>query len=191
MRSFIAIALPEEIRHSLGNLQEELKSYQADVNWVKPENIHLTLKFLGEITEKTQSEIKGICDNCVQDQAPFRLRLSTLGAFPKLDLPRVIWVGIDPVAEKKIKILAQKLEDKIKSLGVPAEKREFSSHITIGRVRSALNRDNLVNALSVIVENFSAKDQEFPVDKIILFKSTLTPQGPLYETIYTANFRIN
>ena len=186
MRSFIAIELPKEMRDSLGHLQEKLKACQADVKWVQPQNIHLTLKFLGEINEDELSKINLILDTLAKDKKSFLIRIASLGAFPKINYPRVIWVGIDK-GDGETKGLARELEEKIEKIGLPKEDRAFSSHITIGRIRSNLGKDKLVASLTELQDYFKETTQEFTVNKITLFKSTLTPKGPIYEVLKEAN----
>jgi RNA 2',3'-cyclic 3'-phosphodiesterase len=181
MRTFIAIELPQEIKDSLSKLQDELKAHGADVKWVEPKNIHLTLKFLGEIDNKQSEKISEIISRVARDNNSFQAAISSLGAFPKIDHPRVIWAGID-AGDKELKIIAERLEDEISLLGIPKEERAFSSHITIARVRSPSNRDKLVQDLKTKTE-LDGKKLEFSVTKITLFKSTLTPKGPLYEPL--------
>lgn len=202
MRTFIALPLPSEIQERLSTIQERLKKNGADVSWVKPHNIHLTLKFLGERDEKMIKSIGEILEQVAGDTQPFYLRLSSPGAFPGINAPRVIWMGIDKGAEET-KILAQELEDKIARAGIPKEKRPFSCHITIGRVRSGLNIQKLTEELKRIqtqtgdltagIPEKPGQDTsrfEFSVDKVILYASTLTPQGPVYQPVKIANLRI-
>jgi 2'-5' RNA ligase len=186
MRSFIAIELPKEIRDSLSSIQEKLKTCGADVKWVQPQNIHLTLKFLGEINEEQLSKINLILDALVKDKKSFSIRLASLGAFPKINYPRVIWVGIDR-GDKETQELAKALEEKIQKIGIPKEDRPFSSHITIGRIRSNLRKDKLVTSLKNLENYFKETPQEFTVNKTTLFKSTLTPKGPIYEVVKEVN----
>ena len=191
MRTFIAIELPQKIIGTLSALQNQLKNTQADVKWVAPENIHLTLKFLGEVDEKKIEKIIQALEETAKDNQPFSIRLCALGAFPKINFPRVIWVGID-AGDEETKNIAFVLEEKLQKLGIPKEKRPFSSHITIGRVRSGLNREKLVKELNILAgqsANYCA-DLEFLTTKITLFKSTLTPKGPIYEILKEASFQI-
>ena len=102
LRTFIAIGLPAEIKAFLGKLQETLKKSNADVKWVKPENIHLTLKFLGEREKKKIDEIIKIIDDVSSEASVFQLEISSIGAFPKKEYPRVIWVGLNE-GDKEIK----------------------------------------------------------------------------------------
>ncbi|OGX17104.1 MAG: 2'-5' RNA ligase [Omnitrophica WOR_2 bacterium RBG_13_44_8b] len=188
MRTFIAIELPEEIRDALAKLEQQLKSAQADVKWVAPENIHLTLKFLGEIDDKKSESIINITNDIASHENPFQARISSIGAFPKMSALRVIWVGIDKGDEETRKI-ALELENLIAKLGIPKEDRPFSSHITIGRTRSAINRERLVQELNKFGGQLTQENLEFSVTKITLFKSTLTPHGPIYEILNEAHLK--
>lgn len=181
MQTFIAIELPQEIKDSLAQLQTELKSTNADVKWVAPQNIHLTLKFLGGIDDKQLEKIIHIIDDVSKEKDKFQITVSSLGAFPEIDSPRVIWIGIDS-GDKQVKEITKELEEKIEKIGIPKEDRPFSSHITIGRTRSSLNRQELVRYLKNKAD-LGGKKLDFYVTKITLFKSTLTPKGPIYETL--------
>lgn len=185
MRTFIAIELSKETKDWIAHLQGQLKNSGADVKWVEPENIHLTLKFLGEIDNKQLSNIIKVLQDSNQNRNSFYIRLSSLGAFPKINFPRVIWIGIDK-GEAESKQIATDLEEELAKIGIPKEeKRPFSCHITLGRLRSVLNRDRLIKDLDNLANNFTppAPGTEFLVTKITLFKSTLTPRGPIYEIL--------
>lgn len=182
MRVFIAIELPEEIKGFLSRIQLKLKSAQADVSWVKPHNIHLTLKFLGEIDEKTLNNVIAIIEDTAKDKSVFHIRLSCLGAFPRMSSPRVIWVGIDK-GDEQVKTIAKELEEKLSNLGFSPEDRTFSSHFTLGRTKTAKNREILANGLAKLQNKFNEESLEFLANKITLFKSTLTPGGPIYEAL--------
>lgn len=210
MRAFIAIELPEEIKQALGQLQQKLKATGADAKWVAPENIHLTLKFLGEINDTQLAKINAILDETARQNNPFQLRINSIGVFPKMELricegdirrspddtsgrrrmdsPKVIWVGVDKGDAESKKIVAQ-LEEKIAQIGIPKEKREFSSHITIARVRSSLNREKLIQGLNNSAGYFLNDNLQFNTAKITLFKSILTPKGPVYEVQAEASLR--
>lgn len=189
MRTFIAIELPKEIKDILARLQEQLKNAGADVKWVKPANIHLTLKFLGEIDDRKLKEIAQALQDFVKDINVFYIRLFSVGAFPKINSPRVIWVGIDK-GDQETKEIVMGLEEKLYQAGIPKEDRPFSSHITLGRVRSGLNRDKLAKILEILSSGFKVR-AEFLAGKVTLFKSTLTPQGPIYEAIKELNLKIS
>jgi RNA 2',3'-cyclic 3'-phosphodiesterase len=180
MRAFIAIELPQEIKDNLSRLQGKLKTAGADVKWVEPKNIHLTLKFLGEIEEQTQTRIAAKLKEIAGNQRAFFISLFSCGAFPGINSPRVIWLGIEQ-GDQEVKTIAGAIETQLESIGIPKETRAFSSHITLGRTRSSKNRRELAQALSEL--SLKPLQVRFPTDKITLFKSTLTPRGPIYETI--------
>ena len=186
MRTFIAIELPQDIKDRLSNLQVLLKKSEADVKWVEPQNIHLTLKFLGEIDEVKSVKITGIIEEIAQKEKQFRINLSSCGAFPKIEFPRVIWIAVNK-GDREVKVLAEKLEEGIEKLGIPREERAFSSHITIGRVKSPVNKDKLLRALKETENYFEGENTEFDVTKITLFKSTLGSSGPAYEPLKVIN----
>jgi 2'-5' RNA ligase len=186
MRAFIAIELPQETKDALARLQNQLKKSGADVKWVAPQNIHLTLKFLGEINEEQLQKINLIIDAVAKENAPYSIRINELGAFPEIKQLRVIWVGIDS-GDKETENLAKSLEERIQKLGIPKEDRAFSSHITIGRTRSALNRNNLIDELRKRQENFKLDKGEFAATRITLFQSILSPAGPTYKALKEAS----
>jgi len=186
MRTFIAIELPQHIRDKLFKLQTILKKSNADVKWVEPRNIHLTLKFLGEIDKNKSVKIAEIIEDAAKKSRQFRINLSSIGAFPDMESAQVIWVGIDK-GNNEIETLAKELEERFEILGILKEKRLFSPHITIGRVKNLLNKDKLAQALRESESYFSGKNIEFDVTKINLFKSILGPSGPAYETLKEVN----
>ncbi len=182
MRAFIAIALPDEIKLFLSRVQAGLKAAGADVKWVAPQNIHLTLKFLGEIDDARVEKCSLIMEEIASHTGCFSARLSEIGAFPGINSPRVIWIGIDK-GNDEVKRLAGELETKTLAVGFSAEDRPFSSHITIGRTRSSSRRQELAKALSAANEGLFKETPEFRVKNITLFQSTLTPKGPVYEVL--------
>lgn len=190
LRTFIAIVLSEEIKDFLVKLQEKLKASNADVKWVKKEGIHLTLKFLGNVEQKKIDEIIKIINNISNHMASFQLELGSIGAFPKKEIPRVIWVDLSK-GDEETKAIAQKLEEEIAKLGIPKEKRAFSSHITLGRVKTSLNRKQLIEQLNYLQANPLKEKPKYKVEKITLFKSTLTPTGPIYQVLYEGNLKTN
>jgi len=182
MRTFIALEFPSEVKDSLERLQGQLKEAAADVKWVEPRNIHLTLKFLGERDEKKIKEIAQALEESAGNKKSFTVSLSCLGAFPEINYPRVIWVGVEK-GGAEICAIAEELEEKISRLGIPKEKRQFSAHATIGRTRSAKNRAQLTRKLARLSGEAFKEQIEFFAERITLFKSTLGPKGALYEPL--------
>jgi len=182
MRTFIAVELSKEIQDALEELESQLRKSGADVKWVKPQNIHLTLKFLGEIDPKNTEEIKQVLLDIAKGLTPFKMRLTNLGAFPKINYPRVIWVDIEEGKDTLVKIAAD-LEEGLAKIGIPREDKPFKAHTTIGRLRSPQNRNQLVDQMQKFT---SPLNKECTVDRLTLYKSTLTGSGPIYEVISQA-----
>ncbi|MDP2939364.1 MAG: RNA 2',3'-cyclic phosphodiesterase [Candidatus Omnitrophota bacterium] len=185
IRSFIAIELSPENQEKISQIQRELKSSGADVKWVKPENIHLTLKFLGNVETSQIEIIFQILKDIAANFERFSFELNELGVFPKISSPRVIWFN----CQEPTGIIAEivlSLEEKLEKLGFAKEEREFTPHITIGRIRSSRGMIHLIDKLKQ-TKISSPIIQE--VDKLTLFKSTLTPSGPIYEVLNPANLK--
>ncbi|MFH1656020.1 MAG: RNA 2',3'-cyclic phosphodiesterase [Candidatus Omnitrophota bacterium] len=185
IRAFIAVELNKDIQEGLAKIQAELRSARADVKWVKPGNIHLTLKFLGNIDPDLATKIKQILEDLGKNHRSFSADLNELGAFPKPKSPRVIWVGMQKGKDDLISIV-EHLENRLSEIGIAKEDRIFHPHVTIGRLRSPHNRSKLVEMLE---KNSSIPVLNFTVDKIVLFKSTLTPQGSIYEPQAEVSFK--
>ena len=139
MRLFIAIELSQTMREEISQIQTHLKYAGADVKWVEKDNIHLTLKFLGEVSEEKAGEIKQILDQIGKGTRNFEISLEAIGAFPNIEHPRVIWVGLDKGAQEST-ALAAKVEEALLQIGFQKETRPFAAHFTIGRVRSPKNQ---------------------------------------------------
>lgn len=178
LRAFIAIELNDQIRNELTRIQDALKKSEADVKWVRPENLHLTLKFLGQITNTKVEKIGQVMQNSSAPFKPSSLKLGALGAFPKITYPRVIWVSLSSQEEQLMK-LAQDLETGLVSLKFPKEKRDFKSHITLGRIRSSKNRNKLTELLTQV----KVEQKQMFLESVSLFKSTLSCVGPHYECL--------
>ena len=179
MRCFIAIPLPTDITQTLSKIQSHLKETEADVGWVKSDNIHLTLKFLGNVEEE---KIKTICHKLrevTNDFSSFETEMGKLGTFPSLSNPRVIWTGISKNADK-ISKLQQRIEETLMALGFERETRPFHAHLTLGRVKSKKNINKLIEKLeSLTLPQFAP----LAVDRIILFQSILKPTGAEYTAL--------
>jgi len=175
-RGFIAIDI--EACPKLVEFEREIKKTGADVKLVEPDNVHITLKFLGDTEETLLDEIEKIMNNAVKEISPFNIQLKGTGVFPNQNYIKVVWMGIehgDPIAT-----IAHEIDGQLSKLGFEKEKREFSPHLTIARVKTSRNKDKLLQ----IIEKY--RDIEFTdmkVDSIKLKKSDLTPKGPIYTTL--------
>jgi len=182
MRCFIAIQLSQEIKQALGQIEQELQKGIRGVKWVKPDNIHLTLKFLGNIGEETVEDIKKILDEAVSGVRPFKIRLSAAGAFPSPSRPRVIWVGIGEGKNESTE-LADRIDEETAHLGIEKESRAFHPHLTLARVKFLKERDAVKDAFA----SLKVPQAEMSAKKITLFQSTLTGEGPVYTAIHTVD----
>jgi 2'-5' RNA ligase len=181
IRSFIAIEIPQPLKARLGELQRELRRTEADVRWVRPEGVHLTLKFLGSIGTEVQERLALAIAPVVSAWSPFDLRIHGLGCFPSSRNARVLWVGIAQ-GGTEASSLQKAVEDKSAEMGFQPEARPFQPHLTLGRVRSPKGRGLLAEA----IENH--KDAEvgiFRASEVYLFKSELRPSGAVYTKLQT------
>jgi 2'-5' RNA ligase len=150
------------------------------VKWVDPENIHFTLKFIGEISGEQLSEVTGILTECCKGVKPFAITLKGVGAFPSASRPQVVWVGAQPTdaesGESLTKLVAS-LEEWLETIGIPREGRPFSPHLTLGRTRGPKGTDRLAKA---IAEMGGRVFGEMLAEEVVLMQSTLSPNGPTY-----------
>jgi 2'-5' RNA ligase len=178
MRTFIAIEIPDSIKTELAKLQNDLRRAQADVSWEKQENIHLTLRFLGEVEEEGLVVMKQVCAEIAADFAPFMLTLNGVGAFPNFRQPRVLWAGL----AGEIKIAAQlqkRLEERVDSLGFKPDDKPFKPHLTVGRVKSGKN----ARQAAALAEIYQLPALSFEVSEIVLMRSELHASGARYTTL--------
>ena len=174
MRAFVAMEISDEVRSALVRAQQELARSPAKVKWVAPQNIHLTLKFLGEIDAETVGPVKAALAEAAGG-GPVAFTVEGLGAFPPRGAPRVVWAGVSRGADPIARVQAA-LERAFRPLGFQAERR-FVPHLTLGRVKSRQGADELRSALERRAgTGFGA----CTAAEVVLFESTLTPQGAIY-----------
>lgn len=184
VRSFIALELNQAIKSELKSAQDELKKINLDVKWVEIDNIHLTLNFLGNLDLENLDKAKTALKNTSSLFKPFEITLSELGVFPKIDFPKVIWVGINQGKNELIKI-SSLLKEELKKFDFTLEDREFVPHLTLGRVRSPKNKNELKNYLISSRPDFTSKQE---IKEVTLFKSELKPRGPVYTVLASFSF---
>jgi len=175
-RTFIAINLNSEIKEHLASLQTNLNIPESKMKWVEKNNLHLTMKFLGYISLEQTKLIKSELKEIASRYSPFIIRLSSnIGVFPVYKMPRIIWVGIkEGIGE--LKELYNSIENNLSNKGFPRENKDFSGHITIGRVKFIVDKINFIQILKRITINNLSKE----VNSIALMESKLTPNGPIY-----------
>ncbi len=185
MRTFIAIDLETEVRENLEKVIHTLKPAGPGIKWVNTEGIHLTLKFLGNISNEQADEIKAVMDRSAENHSPFTLECRGLGTFPvKSRNPRIVWAGIDEQSD--LMAIQKELDQQLAELGFSKEKRTFHPHLTLGRARKKTNSRLLIPEIK------KYGSQEFGktlVDKIILYESTLTPEGAVYSRIHESELK--
>ena len=179
MRCFIAIELPEAVKSTLSGIEEELKKSKADVRWVKPDNVHLTLKFFGNIEDKKTEKIIEIMENICNQYAPFTIEIKGMGTFPNIKSPRVLWVGIE--GNDTLKTLQKEIENKMESIGFEREDRAFTAHLTLGRFRSSIEKEGLLKAVKLHEKDTFVGS--INVQSLSLIRSDLHPEGARYSKI--------
>ena len=177
VRAFLAIDLDEDLKPKIYKLIKEFKKIDTKIKFVELENLHLTLKFYGDIDTNGLDVLEKAIVKVVSEFEPFTIKITGCGAFPNTNRIKVIWVGIDD--DTILKDLHDKLDKEFVRLGFDKDKR-FSTHLTIGRMKSAKGKDKVKST----IEEFSDVEiGEMEVDRIVLKKSTLTPAGPIYEDL--------
>lgn len=181
IRTFIAIELSDEIRQKIKEIQSEIRPLiQSRISWSKPENIHLTLKFLGDVSLDKIESIKESLKKIGRIHSPLEMSFGGIGTFPNFRRPRVIWLGIDRGAEQVIKIVSS-IEMAMKKLGFQPERREFTPHLTLGRIKQ-----RGVNLEKIKPELKKYDKPNIPivqVDRLALIKSELYPSGAIYTAL--------
>lgn len=175
MRVFIAIELPVEIKTELATLQNELRQARADVSWTKPENFHLTLKFLGEVAEPQIADITNACGDAAASVSAFSLRLQNTGVFPNLKQPKVLWVGLTG-EDNALQQLHRQVEEHLQALGFAKEARAFKPHLTLGRVKSLTN----IAAATAKLLMYPLPEVSFQAHELIVMQSQLHSAGSIY-----------
>jgi 2'-5' RNA ligase len=178
VRSFIAVDPGEKFHEDIKELEQQLYGKVSGIRWVEPNNVHLTLKFLGtipsDLIEKLVANLKG----AVEGLPHFELRLAGAGVFPDLRRPRVFWIGASSDGNS-LQELEAKVSGVVSSLGIPTDDKPFRAHLTIGRFKDRASGTELKG----ILENTGFDFGRVLVDRIFLFRSTLTPKGPVYSVL--------
>ncbi len=180
MRLFAALELPEEPRMAAAALIRELRRSGADVKWVAPENLHVTLKFLGETDPGRLGEITSVLAAACAAAPALDLALSGAGAFPGMSRPQVVWLGLAGQADA-LASLAQALDDGLAGLGFAPETRRFQAHLTLGRARRGRGPSAPSRPLAQALAGLAAwRGPGFSGRRVSLMESSLTPAGPIY-----------
>jgi len=177
IRAFLAIELPDGVLTEIGVIQTRLtKALQGAIRWVKPEGIHLTLKFFGDISERDIATISRAVKDQANGMKPFALDVKTLGVFPDLNRPRVIWLGIDGDIQP-LMMFQRSLDQKLYENGFSKEDRSFRPHLTLARIKE---RKGLIGLAKVVERKDNYMAGHFNAGELTLFRSQLTPAGAVY-----------
>jgi 2'-5' RNA ligase len=175
----VAVLLPDPLRQALGAEVERLRAGVRGVSWVAPDNLHVTLKFLGAVEPGRLGRVAEVLADLAAGAAPFDLGLRGLGAFPAPTRPRVIWVGVAP-GGPALAELAERVDDALGALAFTREERPFAAHVTLGRVRQPRRDPAAAAALGAGAErDFGG----FRVERLALMRSDLSPKGARYTAL--------
>jgi 2'-5' RNA ligase len=177
IRAFLALDPPEEILLEIGRVQERLrKLIHGDVRWVRPESIHLTLKFFGDIPERDVANISAVAGKSAAEVGPFDLAIGGAGVFPDPHRPRIIWLGMSGEVARLV-TFQQGMALALREIGFPGEERPFRPHLTLGRIKTP---EGLVGLAGVLEKGETYTAGQFTAAGLVLFKSDLTPRGAIY-----------
>jgi len=192
IRAFVAVELNPEVRAAVARLQEEIKSRverallraapQARIQWVRPEAVHLTLKFLGDVDEARIPEVEQALERAVAPLTRFAVEAGGLGAFPDSRAPRVLWVALGGQTNHLAR-LASQVERALEPLGFPPEMKPFNPHLTLARIKERSRDVGRVMAESGVVESGGVLGR-LDVDAVALIKSELKPSGAVYTRLF-------
>ncbi len=177
IRTFLAIPLPNEVKRALHEVQEVLAREGRRIKWVAPENLHITLSFLGDVERSKIPAIKEACQLAAAGLHPFKLQPKGTGVFPSPLRPRVFWAGLSGEVSL-LRGLHERLKEQLNGLGFSPDDKEFKAHITIARARGAVSKKTIASFLEFQFEALS-----FEVERISIFSSTLRLQGPIYKEL--------
>ena len=181
MRTFFAVELSKDVAKELKKVQENLRREIAGVRWVQPGGIHLTLKFLGEVNPDGIEEIVRKAEEAVKGLGPFTIQIRGGGGFPNAKNPRVIWIGVED-QDGQLRELQTRIEREMEKIGFKREERDYTPHLTLGRLRTGKRKDVIAQALKEIEHSELGI---MGVQEIILFQSELKPTGAEYTKLRT------
>ena len=189
IRVFLAVELPSEIREKLFSLQQQLKKALTSMNWVRPESIHLTLKFLGYVEPSRISQIVSALEPIGKKQNGFSMDVQGLGVFPQVKHPRILWIGVTGKTQA-LQELVLEIEAALEPLGFPAEEKSYHAHLTLARIK----RENAMVGSALLESGVLGSDQQLgtlPIDRFVLFQSDLDSSGATYTSLGTVRLSGN
>ncbi|NLF09654.1 MAG: RNA 2',3'-cyclic phosphodiesterase [Pirellulaceae bacterium] len=182
LRTFVAVEISQPIRARAAELIAALANAPAGVKWVEPHNLHLTLKFLGEVHQREAAAVCRAVEQAAGELPPFQFEVRGAGAFPSPARPRTVWIGAGKGDEQMVE-LHDRIEVRLAALGFREEHRRFQPHLTIGRARGGMG---IAELGEMVKQHADFTAGVMLVEKTTVFSSTLTPDGPIHESIGTA-----
>lgn len=186
IRTFIAVPVPEP----LFNLREKLKATISEktgkMRWLRKDQIHLTVKFLGDTTEDSINDVRHVMQKVADEFKPFNISIQKTGCFPKIERPRVMWIGVSGELDKLYQ-LVEKIQKKLNPLGFPKDEKKYHPHITIARAKYPQKKTPDISTFL----NTSFDPIPFPIKKVQFISSELFPNGPVYTILGTHFFGNN
>ncbi len=187
IRSFLALEIPEEAQEQLYNLILKWQRLNlGKIKWVSAKNMHITLKFLGEINQEQKEKIINILKQSLIKIESFNIKLSGLGIFPNWNRPRVLWAGLTEGIEES-NILFENVEETLFELDFEPERNKYHPHITLARIKFLKDKEKHKKFVEIIKNANFTYDKIIPITRIVLMKSTLTPSGAIYEPLEFIN----
>ena len=189
IRAFIALDLSPEVLGRLEYLAGQLKGRLsgAQVRWVSVQNIHLTIKFLGDVSVNNLGVLNKIVENEAHQQVEFEIRVAGLGAFPSTNRPRVIWVGVE--APGNLSALQRNIDTETAKLGYASEGRDYSPHLTLGRVARNVSDGELRRISEALVSLKASQLGACLIQAVHIYRSDLNPQGSVYTKLFSADLQ--
>lgn len=184
IRTFIAIDVNDEVRRKAGRLMRELGDLSPEYKWVEPENLHMTLKFLGDVPEEDVADVCRHVERACEGVESFPISIEGLGAFPDRDRPRVIWAGVGEGREE-LCALHEGIERELKKMRFPEERQTYRPHLTLGRKKHRGRYDAAM--VDAIVEHESFYAGDFMVQQVVVYASYLDKRGPTYTPMSRVN----
>ena len=187
VRAFVAIGISQEAREVLADVINRLQQRGVSgIRWVRPEGVHLTLKFLGDVDAGLLEGILAAMERAAQGTASLSLALSGIGAFPSPKSPRVLWVGLGGELELLRELQARIDKELHQACGFSRERRAFTPHLTLGRTRENISADERRKLGAVLAEVALEAEVSWDVGEVHLIRSTLTPSGAVYDVLGSA-----
>ena len=178
IRTFIAVETSPAVRRRAVDLQDKLRASEVKASWTHPENMHLTLQFLGDVDETLVPEVCRRVESAAAPFAPFQIEFSQVGAFPALERPRTVWIGVDQGSQQLVD-LQFAVQESLVEMRFPRERRTYKPHLTMGRVREGGARQTRLAELIAHYRDFKAGSCD--VNEVLIFASYLERTGPTYQ----------